>query len=358
MNEIDSIKQQPWDLKTILEDLFLVLTSKEKDIIVKRFSLNNEPRQTLEKIGQHFNVTRERIRQIENIALNKLRRTVSNSKLRVINKLICDVLEKEGGVMLEQDILNAILKQVDRTSTLDASIVRLALNINGNLAKVDRSRRFDSFWRFKEISFSDIKKVINASHKVLKKYGVVISEKQLIQEVLDLKLFDDKKPMVEFILACLKIDKDVKKTENGWGIAEWRTVNPRSIKDKALIVFRKKKEKMHFVEIANAILEVGFDKKSVTVQAVHNELIRSPEFVLVGRGIYALKEWGFDHGTVADVIRGILKEKGPLHRKEIIQEVWKQREVKEGTISLNLQKEPDFVRVGRAVYAYEPVSKK
>ncbi len=358
MSDTTSTKQQSLDLKTILEDLFLVLTSKEKDIIVKRFSLNNEPRQTLEKIGQHFNVTRERIRQIESIALNKLRRTVSNSKLRVVNKLVCDILEEKGGVMLEQDIMNDILKQIGRSSALDGRIVRLALNINSRLAKVDRSRRFDSFWRFKEITFADIKKVINASHKVLKKHGVILPEPQLIQEVTALKLFEDKTPTEQFVLACMKVDKEVKQTENGWGIAEWRTVNPRSIKDKALIALRKKKEKMHFVEISNAILNIGFDKKSVTVQAVHNELIRSPEFVLVGRGIYALKEWGFNHGTVADVIRSILKEKGPLHRQEIIQEVWKQREVKEGTISLNLQKEPDFVRVGRAVYDYDPEAAK
>lgn len=346
--------QQSLDLKNIIEDLFLVLTSKEKDIIVKRFSLNNEPRQTLEKIGQHFNVTRERIRQIESIALSKLRRTVSSSKLRVVNKLICDVLEEKGGVMLEREIINNVLKEIGQKSDLDGSIISLALNINARLVKVDRSRRFDTFWRFKELSFSDIKKIINAAHKILKKHSTILPEAQITQEVLSLKLFADKTVEESFILACLRVDKEMKKTENGWGMSEWRTVNPRSIKDKALIILRKRKEKMHFVEIANAILEIGFDKKQVTVQAVHNELIRSPEFVLVGRGIYALSEWGYSHGTVADVIRSILKEKGPMHRQEIIKEVWAQREVKEGTISLNLQKEPAFVRVGRAVYDYDP----
>lgn len=346
--------QQSLNLQNIIDDLFLVLTSKEKDIIVKRFSLNNEPRQTLEKIGQHFNVTRERIRQIESIALNKLRRTVSSSKLRVVNKLICDLLEEKGGVMLESDIINKLLKEIGQKSDLDGSIISLALNINTRLSKVDRSRRFDSFWRFKEINFADIKKVINSSHKVLKKHGVVLPEAQLTQEVLSLKLFPDRDATEAFILACMKVDKEIKEIESGWGMAEWRIVNPRSIKDKALIVLRKHKEKMHFVEIANKILEVGFDKKQVTVQAVHNELIRSPEFVLVGRGIYALSEWGYAHGTVADVIRKLLKDKGPMHRQDIIKEVWKQREVKEGTISLNLQKEVAFVRVGRAVYDYDP----
>ena len=86
MSDTASIKQQSLDLKTILEDLFLVLTSKEKDIIVKRFSLNDEPRQTLEKIGQHFNVTRERIRQIKERALKRLRNSFRRRKLYSLYK--------------------------------------------------------------------------------------------------------------------------------------------------------------------------------------------------------------------------------------------------------------------------------
>lgn len=353
MNASLSTMQQSLNLQTVLEDLFLVLTNKEKDIIIKRFSLNNEPKQTLETIGQHFNVTRERIRQIESIALSKLRRTVTSTKLRTVNKLVCDILEKEGGLMLERDIINSILKQVSQNSALDRSIICLALNINSHLIQVDRSRRFDTFWRFKEISFDDFRKVVNGAHKVLRQFNEILPEEKLIEEIIDLNLFSEKKPTSGFICACLAIDKEVQKVKKGWGMTNWRSINPRSIKDKVLIVLRKRKEKMHFVEIANEILNLKFGKKMVTVQAVHNELIRSSEFVLVGRGIYALKEWGYDHGTVADVIKTILKKKGPMNRQDIIKEVGKHREVKEGTISLNLQKEPALVRVGRAVYDYD-----
>ena len=89
----------------------------------------------------------------------------------------------------------------------------------------------------------------------------------------------------------------------------------------------------------------------MTEQAVHNELIRYEQFVLVGRGLYALKEWGYREGTVEDIIRFILTKKSPMTKQEIIQGVLKQRQVKKGTISLNLQKCPDFKRVGRAVYS-------
>ena len=70
------------DLSEIIEDMFLVLTNKEKDVIVKRFSLDNKPKLTLEKIGQAFSVTRERIRQIEAKALEKIQAHQGISRLR------------------------------------------------------------------------------------------------------------------------------------------------------------------------------------------------------------------------------------------------------------------------------------
>ena len=127
-------------------------------------------------------------------------------------------------------------------------------------------------------------------------------------------------------------------------------MNPRSIRDKAEIVLERDKKPLHFVEIANRISEIGFDKKVVTVQAVHNELIRYDQFVLVGRGLYALSKWGYEPGTVADVIEKLLDEKGAMSKKQIVEEVLNQRDVKIGTISLNLQKNSHFIRVGRAVY--------
>ena len=84
---------------------------------------------------------------------------------------------------------------------------------------------------------------------------------------------------------------------------------------------------------------------------MHNELIRYDDFVLVGRGLYALQSWGYTKGTVKDVIFEILNENGPMKKKEIVEEVLKRRQVKIGTISLNLQKNPEFKRVGRAIYS-------
>ncbi len=112
---------------------------------------------------------------------------------------------------------------------------------------------------------------------------------------------------------------------------------------------------LHFREITKHVLQDFPSQKTVTPQAIHNELIRHIDFVLVGRGEYALKEWGMVAGTVADVIRLVFTENnnGPISRKELIDQVLKKREIRLGTISLNLQKYPCFKRVGRAVYEYD-----
>lgn len=331
----------------------MVLTHKEKEVVVKRFSLNNQPRQTLESIGQHFNVTRERIRQIEKIALSKLRRTVSSTKLQDINNLARTFLNEQGGVMLETRIITEILKRIDSSSDVDVHIIRLAVTIDSDMVRLDKDNTYFPFWKLRSVRTQDIEMVLNTAIEFLTKKGDVIKQDRLISDLEQTLTNADTAFSKNFISAVLELDMRLKLVEGGYGLSTWRHVNPKSIRDKAYVVLKKAKNPLHFIEIANRIAETGFDRKVVTTQAVHNELIRYEHFVLVGRGLYALKEWGFQEGTVSDVIQVLLQQKSPMTKQEIIEGVLKQRQVKKGTISLNLQKNPKFVRVGRAVYAYK-----
>jgi hypothetical protein len=141
-------------------------------------------------------------------------------------------------------------------------------------------------------------------------------------------------------------------TLNGrWGLVKWPMVNPKNIRDKIYVILKENGKHMHFNEIAEAIKASDFKRKDVTTQAIHNELIKDKRFVLIGRGIYALKEWGYKKGTVADIISEVLREAGePLHRDEIVKRVLKSRFVKETTILLNLQGKSQFKRVAKATY--------
>ena len=349
--------EPPLNLTEIIEEMFLVLTNKEKDVIIQRFSLDNKPRRTLESIGQKFSVTRERIRQIEKIALGKLRRTVQTTRLNLVNEIADEVIVEHGGVVLEKTLISKILNAIHSAEETDAHIIRLALSINQNLQQVEKTNNYYPFWRSKEIAMTLIASIVNAGIKTLKKKGEVMNEGKIvtqIRHILTEKIANQTDPM---IVSCLNVDMHIKKTEEGFGLMTWRHINPRSIRDKAYIILKNEKNPLHFVEIANKISEAGFDKKVVTVQAVHNELIRYDQFVLVGRGLYGLKENGYNRGTVADVIESLLAKKSPMSKQEIITGVLRQRHVKKGTILLNLQKNKQFVRVGRAVYQLDPSKK-
>ncbi len=349
----DTVPVLKLNLTEIIEDIFMVLTEKEKEVVVKRFSLDNKEKRTLESIGQTFNVTRERVRQIEKIALGKLRRTVSSTKLRYIHEVASALLRKEGGIMLENALIDKILEMIEKTVDVDQYIVRLALTISPHLESIEKNNMYRLAWYLKDMaSKSLIENTLKAAIKALKNNKDILKEDALLSLMQKATHAD-----TSFCSSVLTIDHRIKKVKEGYGLMTWRHINPKSIRDKALIVLRRAAKPMHFVDIANRILDSHFDGKRVTVQAVHNELIRYPQFVLVGRGLYALKEWGYQDGTVADIIEAILSKKSPMTKQEIIKGVLKQRQVKKGTISLNLQKNPQFVRVGRAVYTLD-LSKK
>jgi hypothetical protein len=250
-----------------------------------------------------------------------------------------------------------VLKRIQGSSEVDGAVLRLSYSIDPEMELGPRSNTFVPFWHLSSLAMEDINKIINGMVKILKKRKSCMGTEEIVSAIQALNLFEGRMPSRELIGSSLTIDERLKEIPEGWGLTEWRFVRPRSIRDKVEIILKKAGELLHFMEIANRIREANFDHKNVTVQAVHNELIRYPQFVLVGRGLYALKEWGYEPGTVADVIERILRDKGPLSKREIIAEVAKQRTVKVGTISLNLQKMPYFKRVGRAVYAFEASKK-
>ncbi len=346
------------NLQELLGDLFLVLTQKETEVIKRRFALAGQSKQTLERIGKHFNVTRERIRQIESIALSKLKRTVRTTRLNDVNDMAKGILRAHGGLMLSTELVSSVLKRLPGSQLIDGSILKLSFSIDNEMASEGRSQTYKPFWRLSNLSMDDISTIVDMGVKFLNKRHSCMKATEVISSIQSMPAFQGRVPSPELIVSCLSIDERLKEIPEGWGLTEWRFVRPRSIRDKVEIILKKSGRPMHFMEIANSIKEAGFDHKNVTVQAVHNELIRYPQFVLVGRGLYALREWGYEPGTVADVIENILKQKGALSKKQIIEEVSKQRTVKVGTISLNLQKMPYFVRVGRAVYDFDSSKKK
>jgi len=343
------VVQTLMELPEIINNLLLLLSEKEKQVIVKRFDIGGAGKHTLEQVGKEFSVTRERVRQIEKSALGKMKRNVFNTSLRHLHDFSHEVVGRSGGFLKEGDLSNSISALVPDSAKVDLCDLHLSLVLNDKLTCVGNTINFYPYVRENALSDFSLKYVSNQLINQLHKYGNV---KSLDKLHLDLR---DVLTEVDFNLnkvkSLIEIDKRITLLDDQMvGLLEWRHVNPRTLRDKIMYVLRKSKKPIHFGTIAETIGESKFDKRRVNLQAVHNELIRHDQFVLIGRGIYALKEWGYESGTVSRVIERILAEAGELSQEDIVDKVLEQRQVKRITIILALKNCEQFERVGRRMY--------
>jgi len=316
---------------------------REREIIARRFGLF-ERRETLEQIGELLGITRERVRQLEKAVITKLRQSGNDHKLSGIDdfqQIVTQHLETSGGLTRISNLTQQLVKDPSRT---EQSRVAFLCSLCPSLLVIQED---DSFYGTVGLSsLYDSKKLKDSINKVADVVKT-IGEPQTIDFIAKKCEISDRQ-LAESLAGS---SKQLTSLSGQWGLVKWPLVNPKNIRDKIYVILKENGSHMHFNEIAESIKASDFKRKNVTTQAIHNELIKDKRFVLIGRGIYALKEWGYEKGTVADIISAVLKEANkPLHRDEIVKLVLKSRFVKETTILLNLQGKPQFKRVAKATY--------
>lgn len=344
MSEQKTTENTP-DIKKAVESILSQIDrEREREIISRRFGLYDR-RETLEQIGELLGITRERVRQLEKAILIRLKISAEEGQKDVadVEKVLIRHLSEMGNAAKLDNLTNTIKEKAD--DRLKAQIGFVA-ELAPSLTVLNENDRYYQGVALKD-SFSEekkLKKAVDDMVKIIKENGQAIDIEALFS-----KINGYKKPSE--VNAVATLSKDLAKLRELWGLVKWPSVNPKNIRDKIYVVLQDSGKPLHFSAIAKAIKESDFKRKNVTTQAIHNELIKDRRFVLIGRGIYALKEWGYKRGTVSEVIADILRKEGaPLHRDEIVKRVLKSRQVRETTVLLNLQSKPEFKRVAKATY--------
>lgn len=325
--------------KQSVKKLLLALPERSRDIIIKRYGLGkNSDNMTLDAIGKAYGITRERVRQIENHAINAIRKsknyTEEKSTFEEIEKLICNL----GGIVVEQDLLDLVSKDLSIQSCINFILV-----VGHPFNRIKEDEDFKHRW-FIDNNLAD--KIQNSLKKLYEnlKDDELISEQEMIKTFLSyIEDVSEQYRTEEIAKRWLNLSKKVSKNPLGeWGKTISPNISIKGVRDYAYLVIRKHGSPIHFKEVAKAITTV-FNKKA-HVATTHNELIKDPRFVLVGRGLYALSEWGYMSGVVKDVIKKIIEKNGPMTKKEIVDKVMKERYVKENTIVINLQNKKYFTK--------------
>ncbi len=320
---------------------------REREIIARRFGLYDR-KETLEQIGELLGITRERVRQLEKAILIRLK-LAAEKDLPHINKVEKEFIKHLSENGRAARVSNLAGKVGDSGDDRDKAHVAFLGTLAPGLTVLDEN---DDYWHAVAIKEhydeKQLKDRVTEVAETIKTIGEPVTVPQLHE-----KLSGYEHP--SHVEALASISKQLTSLRGKWGSIKWPLVNPKNIRDKIYVILQENGKPMHFSEIAKSIKDSDFKRKDVTTQAIHNELIKDKRFVLIGRGIYALKEWGYSKGTVSDIITKILKKStAPMHRDDIVREVLKSRQVKETTILLNLQGKPQFKRVAKATYELAP----
>jgi hypothetical protein len=331
--------------KQVTKRLLSNLQDRSHDIIVNRYGLGDSAdSKTLEAIGKKYGITRERVRQIENAALSAIRKSDTFKAEHKVFTELKSIIEGMGALVHEDEFLSYISK--------DKSVqnhVRFYLVLGDHFNKLKEDEHFHARWTVDEDLSEAVHEGLHAVYQRLSDKELLSEDdlvKRFLAEITDVA---SQYKNEEIARRWLNISKRIGKNPLGeWGPAQSQNIKTRGIKDFAFLMMRKHGSPMHFREVAKAIQDT-FGKKT-HVATTHNELIKDPRFVLVGRGYYALAEWGYKPGVVREVISDILKKDGPMTKDEVVERVLKERFLKKNTILVNLQNPKYFKKLSDGRY--------
>lgn len=322
------------------------LLERSQDILRERFGFVDGETKTLEEIGKKYRITRERVRQIIRSSLKDVQLHGKQRFLEVANVLE-STLEAKNGIMSEADLLEVLGRGDAKESSAVAFFLECLLA--GQLIKEDT--QIERSYALKKFPIAEWREIMKSVVTLLEGEKEAIEKSDLLKKYSQ-KIgasFDEKR-----FFDYLAVSKEIKMNVFGKvGLVFWSDITPKGTREKAYLVLKAVHKTLHFREITSLIDEYGLNKRSkkkTHPQTVHNELIKDTRFILVGRGIYALSEWGYAQGTVRDVISEVLRTNGneSMKRADIIKAVLVLRQVKKSTIVINLN--AFFAKVGKDAY--------
>jgi hypothetical protein len=328
------------------DTLLASISKRSAAVLEKRFGLGKSgKRQTLESIGIAYGITRERVRQIERDGINRIQKSTEYKNLQPLFLRFRQYIRDLGGIVKEEQFITHF-----NTDGASANAARFLLTLAPQLIYRGETDSFCARWGGDTTNMNQIEQSLDRVAEDIRTQNHTISYAEL-SSLLNHELSRTSivAPGDSILASYLAISKHIGKNYfDAWGHTSSPLIRPRGVRDLAYLIFQKEGRPMHFANASERIRTVAAPRR-VHNQTVHNELIKDSRFVLVGRGTYGLVEWGYEPGTVCDIISRILASK-PKNREDIIKEVLNKRQVKENTILINLQNRKYFKKFPDGTY--------
>ncbi len=337
-------------ISSTINNLVVNLKPREREVINSRFGLVKKQRETLADLGERYGITRERVRQIEAEALRRMREEIGREKLTELGEHVSRHLTKFGGARKE-DLFVQDLRAALKDQDLHFWHLRFLEATQDKPLYYFGDEDLHSFWYLDEETVKLVRKFIAHLERLIADKKEDLIERKKFNDYLAqaARTHDISEPIgLNYVLISRKFKAN---PYGDMGLSAWEEIDPRTMGSKAYMVLKKQSKPLHFREVAEAINKAKFDEKKALPQTIHNELIKDNRFVLVGRGMYGLREQGYFPGTAREVISQLLKREGPMTAEQVLKAVSKQRLLERNTILLNLQNKKFFKRLADGRYA-------
>ena len=335
----------------IVKEILQSLKDRDRQILAHRYGLEGREIKTLAAIGQEQSLTRERVRQIEKDLMKQLKKTSSKyPSFNATKEFILNIISEHGRIIAEENLL----LNLNIRDEQEKNAVIFLLNLIEELDNFIHDN-YKKNWVMVLFKENLLHEFVGHGKKIIAEQQKPLQSEEFLEHFKQSDFYRDHqadlndKTIVNFLELAVEIEKNV---FGEYGLSHWKEIVPKDVGDKAYLVMKYHKKPEHYSAITEMINKAKFDSKTAYKETVHNELIKDQRFVLIGRGIYALAEWGFKPGVVSDVIAEILKKHAqPMPKEKIIEEVMKVRLVKKNTILVSLSNKKLFKKVGKNLYA-------
>jgi DNA-directed RNA polymerase alpha subunit len=274
--------------ETSLEDLagkwLSVLDSRDNQVVCWRYGLEGEEL-TLEEVGERLNITRERVRQIQNRARRALEKPQSRAVIRPLRKLLLYLLEQAGGLMNEAQLEAALRRELVIGDVDPVGVARLVLDLHDGFEWIREAQS----WGLTRFPLVQVPSINRHLAEVLEKAYVPLPSDRVVARFKETRFYQNRRDVLDdaFIVACIKTHPTIEVDSSGMcGLTKWVTRKP----DKIVLALQQIGHPVHYsvlVERVNALLPPDQQTLAQNIQAILN---RYPNiFVHLGRGKYWLR---------------------------------------------------------------------
>lgn len=327
--------------KTFFELALVVLNNlpqRSQEILKKRVGLDSGKTETLEKIGSDYHITRERVRQIIADSIKKISKLSDLDSFRIAEEKIIFEISARDGIISEEYLFEKLAAE----NLKEKKAIAFFALCSNRIIEVEKSALLRKSWVLSPDVLGAVESFSRIAKDVFTQSKVPLSDAEIVAAIMKNHQEITKNQAVSF----LNVLQEIAKNKFGrWGFSNWMEINPKGTRERIYLVLKEKKKPLHFTQITKLIDSFGISKRKSHPQTIHNELIKDDRFILIGRGTYALREWGYAPGVLKDVIKGILKKGNrPMGKEEILEEIAKSRQVKKTTVMINLNNKEEFVK--------------